>query len=120
MDYKKAITYLIILLLIGIGAAIIVGSNQGRDVFFINNFDAIVNNSIPAKKNKDYKYQIVRVKGNVNDTIKIRPCATCKEEKLTGQISVKYKNEFRVGTAKFSFDPYKATSGKLKIVHKIR
>ena len=120
MDYKKGITYTIILLLIGIGAAIIVGSNQGRDVFFIQDFDAIINNSIPAKKNKDYKFQIVRIKGNVNDTIKIKPCETCKVEKLVGQISIKYKNEFRLGTSKFTFDPYKATSGKLKIVHKIR
>ena len=120
MDYKKGITYVIILLLIGIGIAIIVGSNQGRDVFFINDFDAVVNNSIHSKKNKDYAYQIVRVKGKVNDTIKIKPCETCKEEKLTGQISVKYKNDFTTGVSRFSFNPYKATSGKLKIVHKIR
>mgnify|MGYP003447274659 CR=1 FL=1 len=45
MDFKKGLTFTIILLLIGLGIAIIVGSNQGRDVFFIKGFDAIVNNS---------------------------------------------------------------------------
>lgn len=120
MDLKKSLTATIILLLIGLGVAIVVGSNQGRDVFFINDFDAIVNNSIPAKKNKNYSYQIVRLKGEVNDTIIVKPCETCDVVKLTGKISVKYKNDFQVGTSRFSFDPYKATSGKLKIVHKIR
>ncbi|RLZ12041.1 hypothetical protein [Faecalibacter macacae] len=120
MDYKKGLTTTIILLLIGLGVAIIVGGNQGRDVFFINDFNAIVNNSIPGNKNKDYTYQIVRLKGEVNDTIIVKPCETCKEVKLVGDISVKFKNEFESGTSRFSFDPYKATSGKLKIVHKIR
>ncbi len=120
MDFKKSITWVIIVLLIGLGVAIIVGSTQGRDVFFINKFDHILHNSIPAVKNKDYRFEIVRLKGEVNDTIKIKPCSTCKEEKLTGKISVKYKTEFRSGTAEMIFDPYKATSGKLKIVHKIR
>jgi len=120
MNFRKGLTATIILLLIGLGVAIIIGSNQGRDVFFINDFDAIVNNSIPAKKNKSYTYQIVRLKGEVNDTIIVKPCETCKEEKLTGQISVKYKNDFEQGISKFTFNPHKATSGKLKIVHKIR
>ncbi|MBS7333208.1 hypothetical protein [Faecalibacter bovis] len=120
MDFKKGLTATIIVLLIGLGIAIVVGSNQGRDVFFINDFDAIVTNSIPAKKNKEYSFQIVRLKGEVNDTILVKPCETCKVEKLSGQISIKFKNEFHTGTSRFSFEPYKATSGKLKIVHKIR
>lgn len=120
MGFKKWGTSLIILLLIGLGVAIIVGSTQGRDVFFISKFDHIVHNSIPSVKNKEYKFEIVRLKGEVNDTIKVKPCATCKPVKLVGKISVKYKNNFKTGVSKFTFDPYKATSGKLKIVHKIR
>ena len=120
MDFKKGLTVTIILLLIGLGVAIIVGSMQGRDVFFINNFDAIVNNSIPAKKDKNYTYEIVRVKGNVNDTILVKPCENCEAVKLSGEISQKFMNDFKGGTSKMQFDPYKATAGKLKIVHKIR
>ena len=120
MDFKKGLTITIILLLIGLGVAIIVGSNQGRDVFFINDFDAIVNNSIQAKKNKNYSYQIVRVKGEVNDTILLKPCANCETIKLSGKISEKFMHDFTEGSAKMQFDPYKATSGQLKIVHKIR
>ena len=120
MDFKKGLTVTIILLLIGLGIAIIVGSMQGRDVFFINNFDAIVNNTIPAKDNKNYSYQIVRVKGKVNDTIRIKPCESCETIKLSGEISQKFMNDFKGGTSKMQFDPYKATDGKLKIVHKIR
>ena len=120
MDFKKGLTATIILLLIGLGVAIIVGSNQDRDVFFINEFDGIVSNSIPTNKTKNYTYEIVRLKGNVNDTILVKPCENCKVEKLIGEISVKYKNTFNSGISRFSLDPYKTTSGKLKIVHKIR
>lgn len=120
MDFKKGLTLTIILLLIGLGIAIVVGSNQGRDVFFINDFDAIINNHIPAKKNKNYTYQIVRLKGEVNDTIIIQPCENCNKVKLAGKISQKFKSDFEGGTSKMQFDPYKATSGNLKIVHKIR
>lgn len=120
MDFKKGLTITIILLLIGLGVAIIVGSNQGRDVFFINDFDAIVNNSIPAKKNKNYTYQIVRIKGETNDSIKIKPCEPCETVVLKGKISQKFRHDFKDGTSKMQFDPYKATSGHLKIVHKIR
>lgn len=120
MNFKQGITSIIILLLLGLGVAIIVGSTQDRDVFFITKFNSIVNNSIHAGKNKTYNYQIVRLKGEVNDTIKVIPCENCKEEKLTGKISIKYKYDFHSGISKFTFDPYKATSGKLKIVHKIR
>ena len=120
MDFKKGLTVTIILLLIGLGVAIIVGSNQDRDVFFINDFDAIVNNSIPSKPNKSYSFEIVRLKGHVNDTIIVKPCESCATEKLTGDISIKFKNNFSDGISRFTFDPYKASSGKLKIVHKIR
>lgn len=120
MNFKQGITSIIILLLIGLGVAIIVGSTQGRDVFFITKFDSIVNNSIPADKNKTYNFQIVRLKGEVDDTIKVKPCENCKEEKLAGKISIKYKYPFQSGISRFSFDPYKASTGKLKIVHKIR
>ncbi len=120
MNLKKGLTIAIILLLIGVGVAIVIGSNQGRDVFFIQKFDKIIQNSIVAKPNKSYKFQIVRLKGEVNDTIKVKPCNTCKEEKLIGKISVKYKNDFTAGTSTFTFNPYKAKLGKLKIVHKIR
>ena len=75
---------------------------------------------LSGAKNKNYSFQIVRLKGEVNDTILVKPCENCKVEKLSGQISVKFKNEFHTGISRFSFDPYKATSGKLKIVHKIR
>ena len=120
MNFKKGITFTIILLLIGLGIAMIVGSNQGRDVFFIHNFDRNINNTIKSKEGKKYRFEIVRLKGEVNDTIKVKPCATCKEEKLFGKISIKYKNDFTKGVSIFSFNPYKATSGDLKIVHKIR
>lgn len=120
MDFKKGLTVTIILLLIGLGAAIIIGSNQGRDVFFITDFDTIVNNSISAKKNKQYSYQILRLKGNVNDTIIIKPCDSCNTVKLSGNISQKFKYKFTHGVSRMSFNPYKATSGNLKIVHKIR
>lgn len=120
MYFKKGLTFIIILLLMCLGVAIIIGSNQGRDVFFVQDFDAMINNSIQAKKNKSYNYQIVRLKGEVDDTIIIKPCASCVPEKLSGKISVKYKNDFKDGISVFSFNPYKAKSGKLKIVHKIR
>lgn len=120
MNFKKGLTFAIILILIGLGVAMILGSNQGRDVFFVQKFDRVINNSIKAKKNKKYSYQIVRLKGEVNDTILVKPCETCKVEKLIGKISVKYKNDFYEGISNFTFDPYKAKSGKLKIVHKIR
>jgi hypothetical protein len=120
MNFKKGLTFTIILLLIGLGVAIIIGSNQGRDVFFIHSFNKVVKNSIQSKPNKSYNYQIVRLKGEVNDTIIIKPCDFCKEEKLIGKVSIKYKNNFKEGISTFTFTPYKATSGKLKIVHKIR
>ena len=120
MNFKKGLTFTIILLLIGLGIAIIIGSNQGRDVFFIQNFDKTVSNTIVGKLDKNYSYQIVRLKGEVDDTIKVKPCDSCEIEKLTGKISIKYKYGFKEGISKFEFDPYKAKSGKLKIVHKIR
>lgn len=120
MEFKKGLTTTIIVLLLGVGVAIVVGSMQGRDVFFINDFDAIVNNTIPAENNKSYSLQIVRLKGEVNDTIIVKPCTTCKPEKLAGKISVKYKNDFKSGFSTFQLDPYKASKGNLKIVHKIR
>lgn len=120
MNLKKGLTFAIILLLIGLGIAIIIGSNQGRNVFFIQKFDKTVKNIIVGKPNKKYTFQIVRLKGEVDDTIKVKPCDSCDFVDLSGKISVKYKYGFNGGESKFEFDPYKAKSGKLKIVHKIR
>lgn len=120
MNLKKGLTFAIILLLIGLGIAIIIGSNQGRDVFFIQKFNKTVQNTIVSKPNKKYNYQIVRLKGEVDDTIKVKPCDSCDFEKLSGKISIKYKYGFKGGASRFELVPYKAKSGKLKIVHKIR
>ena len=41
-----------------------------------------VSNTIVGKLDKNYSYQIVRLKGEVDDTIKVKPCDSCEIEKL--------------------------------------
>ncbi|WP_313385361.1 hypothetical protein [Chishuiella sp.] len=120
MNYKKILTISIVTLLILVGVAIIIGSNKYRRVFFIDSFHNPIESKISSKPNKDYSYEIVRIKGNTNDTIIIQPCQKCEKLKLSGKINQKFMNEFKTGESIMHFKPYKATKGKLKIVHKIR
>ncbi|WP_313375594.1 hypothetical protein [Chishuiella sp.] len=120
MNYKKILTLSIVILLILVGVAIIIGSNKYRRVFFIDSFQNPIESKISSKPNKDYSYEIVRIKGNTNDTIIIQPCEKCEAVKLSGKINQKFMNEFKTGKSIMHFQPYKATEGKLKIVHKIR
>ena len=120
MDIKKGLTIAIIVLLIFVGISIVIGSNKDRRVFFINDFSKPIENSIPSKLDKDYSYQIVKVKGKTNDTILIQPCEDCAPKKLVGKIDEKFQIKFQKGKSIMRFDPYKATDGDLKIIHKIR
>lgn len=120
MDFKKILTISIVVLLILVGIAIIIGSNKDRRVFFVKNFDQSLENSIKSRLDKDYSYEIVKIKGKVNDTILIVPCEGCEPVKLSGKINEKFMNKFGKGKSIMRFEPYKATTGDLKIIHKIR
>ncbi len=120
MDFKKNLTIAIVILLISVGVAIIIGSNKDRKVFFIDDFKKPIENVIPSKMEKDYSFEIVKISGKTNDTILITPCEDCKPVKLFGKINEKFKNKFIKGKSVMRFDPYKATDGNLKIIHKIR
>lgn len=120
MDIKKGLTIAIIVLLIFVGISIVIGSNKDRRVFFINDFHKSIESSIPSRLNKDYSYQIVKVKGKTNDTILVKPCEDCQSKKLVGKIDEKFQIKFEKGKSVMRFDPYKATDGDLKIIHKIR
>lgn len=120
MDFKKILTLSIVVLLILVGIAIIIGSNKNRQVFFVNSFDRPIENTINSRLDTDYSYEIVKVKGKVNDTILIIPCEGCQPKKLSGQINEKFMNKFGEGKSIMRFEPYKATKGDLKIIHKIR
>lgn len=120
MDYKKILTISIVVVLIIIGVAIIIGSNKNRRVFFVDDFNKSIESTIISKPDDEYTYQIVKLKGEVNDTVVIRPCEGCKEVKLTGKINQKFMNRFSKGKSIIRFDPYKATDGDIKIIHKIR
>ena len=120
MDIKKGLTIAIIVLLIFVGISIVIGSNKDRRVFFINDFHKSIESSIPSRLDKDYSYQIVKVKGKTNDTILVKPCEDCQSKKLVGKIVEKFQIKFEKGKSVMRFDPYKATDGDLKIIHKIR
>lgn len=120
MDIKKGLTIAIIVLLIFVGISIVIGSNKDRRVFFINDFHKSIESSIPSRLDKDYSYQIVKVKGKTNDTILVKPCEDCQLKKLVGKIDEKFQIKFEKGKSVMRFDPYKATDGDLKIIHKIR
>lgn len=120
MNYKKILTLSIVTLLMLVGVAIIIGSNKYRRVFFIDGFHNPIESVISSKPNKEYSYEIVRIKGNTNDTVIIKPCEKCEPIKLSGKINQKFMTEFIKGESIMHFDPYKAKKGKLKIVHKIR
>ncbi len=120
MDYKKILTISIVTILIIIGVAIVIGSNKNRRVFFVDDFNKSIESTISSKPDKKYSYEIVKLKGEVNDTILIRPCEDCKTVKLTGKINQKFMNFFEGGKSIIRFDPYKATDGDLKLTHKIR
>ena len=87
MDFKKVLTSSIIILLILVGLAIVIGSNKDRRVFFIDHFDQPIQNEIHSKKGSSYVYQIVKVKGEVNDTIIVVPCKGCPPKKLAGKLN---------------------------------
>lgn len=120
MDFKKILTISIVVLLILVGVAIIIGSNKDRRVFFVESFSKPIENTINSRLDKDYSYEIVKVKGETNDTILIIPCEGCQPLKLTGKINEKFMNKFGKGKSIMRFEPYKATEGNLKIIHKIR
>lgn len=120
MDLKKILTISIVVLLILVGVAIIIGSNKDRRVFFVESFSKPIENTINSRLDKDYSYEIVKVKGETNDTILITPCEGCQPLKLTGKINEKFMNKFGKGKSIMRFEPYKATEGNLKIIHKIR
>ena len=120
MDFKKILTISIVVLLILAGAAIIIGSNKDRRVFFIESFNKPIENVINSRLDTDYSYEIVKVKGKTNDTILIIPCEGCQPLKLSGKINEKFMNKFGKGKSVMRFEPYKATEGNLKIIHKIR
>lgn len=120
MDFKKILTISIVVLLILVGVAIIIGSNKDRRVFFVESFDQPIENTIHSRLDNDYSYEIVKVKGETNDTIMIIPCEGCQPIKLTGSINEKFMNKFGKGKSIMRFEPYKATQGHLKIIHKIR
>ena len=120
MDFKKILTISIVVLLILVGVAIIIGSNKDRRVFFVESFSKPIENTINSRLDKDYSYEIVKVKGKTNDTILIIPCEGCQPLKLSGKINEKFMNKFGKGKSVMRFEPYKATEGNLKIIHKIR
>lgn len=86
----------------------------------MDDFHKSIESTISSKPNKKYSYQILKLKGEVNDTIHVRPCEDCKTVKLTGKINQKFMNFFKEGKSIIRFDPYKATDGDLKLTHKIR
>ncbi|WP_413532452.1 hypothetical protein [Empedobacter brevis] len=120
MDFKKILTISIVILLILVGVAIIIGSNKDRRVFFIQSVDKPIENVIHSRLDTDYSYEIVKVKGKTNDTILVVPCEGCQPVKLSGKINEKFMNTFGKGKSVMRFEPYKATTVDLKIIHKIR
>ena len=120
MDFKKILTLSIVVLLILVGVAIIIGSNKDRRVFFVDDFDKPIDNIIHSRLDTDYSYEIVKVKGETNDTIIIKACEDCQPTKLVGKINEKFQTKFIKGKSIMRFEPYKATDGNLKIIHKIR
>ena len=103
-----------------VGVAIILGSNKDRRVFFVNDFKESIQNTISSNTDNTYSFEIVKVKGEIDDTIIITPCKSCSPMKLSGKINEKFKSEFTQGNSIMNFNPYKATKGHLKITHKIR
>ena len=88
--------------------------------FEVVDFSVSKKDSLIPYISKGYSTQIIKINGNVDDTIRIKGFYG-NSIYLTGNIDKEYYIEYYGGTPAFmSFEPYKAKKGKLKIKHIIK
>ena len=97
---------------------IVVITSCGRDdeKLSITNFNE--SRTIKLEPYKWYPYAMIniRVKGYVDDTIKIKRGAPFYDINLVGQLdTVRQMEYYGEGPVEFTFDPYRATKGNLEI-----
>lgn len=120
---KKKTIYIISLLIIlsfGIlGYYELFGHIKSSEII-IENFSKTTVDSLIPDINKGYSTQIIKINGNVDDTIRVKGFYG-NSIYLARNIDKEYYVEYYGGTPAFMlFEPYKAKKGKLKIKHIIR
>ncbi len=112
---KKIIPVLAIFLLISCGTS----TRKDRKKFTITDFSNIRVDTLIPYENKSYFAYIIKIKGEVDDTVKIKR-EGYYDVILSGTIDTLLNGDYYgTETVIWTFDPYRATKGKLEIEYSL-
>jgi len=95
-------------------------TNPDEKTHSITHFNQIIIDTISPRKDIVYTTQLIKVKGFVNDSIYVSFGDKNRGYYLSKEIDTLFNPDYYGGhNAIFIFNPYKAKSGKLKIVFSI-
>ncbi|MEX2362222.1 MAG: hypothetical protein WD597_01310, partial [Balneolaceae bacterium] len=89
----------------------------------ITDFSKPVNIALSVNPDKAYTTKLLRVRGQVDDTVIVGVCEKCRSFYLNGKIDTLFNPDFYGGqgmdSTYFYFDPYKSKNGELKLTFSI-
>ena len=113
MNVRILFIYPISLLFLLLASCVIY--TKDRKKFMVNDFSKVRFDTLTPNKNKSYYAYYIKVKGSVDDSIKIKSNRH-DDIILSGTIDTLLNGDYYGGdTIIWAFDPYKAKKGKLEI-----